>query len=57
MEKQTPRTDLWTRWEGRRDKGRCMKRVKKFTISCVKQIVIGNLLYESGNSNRGSVAG
>jgi len=36
MEKQTPRTtDLWTRWEGRRDKGRCMKRVTEiYNIMC-----------------------
>ena len=26
-EKQTYRTDLWTRWEERREKGRFMKRV------------------------------
>ena len=30
---------------------------QKFTISCVKQIAIGNFLYDSGNSNRASVAG
>ena len=27
MEKQTYRTDIWTRWEKRREKGRCMERV------------------------------
>ena len=39
----------------RKEKGRCMARVTyKFTIPCVKQIANGNLLYDSGNSNRGS---
>ena len=57
MEKQTLRTDLWTRWEERREKGRCMERVThKFTIPYVKQVANGNLLYGSGNSNRGSVS-
>ena len=27
MEKWTQRTDLWTRWEERREKGRCMGKV------------------------------
>ena len=52
------RTDLLTRWEERREKGRCMERVtQKFTIPCVKQIVSGNLLYDPGYSNRGSATG
>ena len=35
MEKQTQRTDLWKRWEERRDKGRCMKRVTEiYNIMC-----------------------
>ena len=35
---------------------RCMKRVTwKLTLPCVKGIANGNLLYVSGNSNRGSV--
>ena len=35
----------------------CMERVSwKFTLPYVKQIAIGNLLYGSGNSNRGSVS-
>ena len=35
---------------------RCMERVTwKVTSPYVKQIVNGNLLYGSGNSNRGSV--
>ena len=28
-----------------------------YTIACVKQVANGNLLYDSGNSNRGSVTG
>ena len=48
MEKQTQRTDLWTRWEERREERRRMERVtQKFTIPCVKQIADGNLLYDS----------
>ena len=36
---------------------RCMERVTwKFTLLYVKQIANGNLLYGSGNSNRGSVS-
>jgi len=46
-----------TWWEERREKVRCMERVtKKFTIPHVKQIANGNLLYDSGNSNRGFAA-
>ena len=53
MEKQTQRRDLWTWGEGRRETVRCMERVRwKFTIPYVKQIANGNLLYDSGNSNR-----
>ena len=36
---------------------RCMKRVTwKLTLPYVKQLANGNLLYDSGNSNRGSVS-
>ena len=36
---------------------RCMERVTwKLTLPYVKWIVNGNLLYGSGNSNRGSVS-
>ena len=36
---------------------RCMERVTwKFTLLNIKQIANGNLLYGSGNSNRGSVS-
>ena len=35
-----------------------MERVTwKFTIPYIKQIANGNLLYDSGNSNRGSATG
>ena len=56
MEKQTQRTDLWTWGEGRRERVRCVERLTwKFTIPYVKQIASGNLQYDSGNSDRGSV--
>ena len=51
------RTDLWARWEDRREKGRCMERVTEICKPCVKQIANGNLLYDSGNSNTGSATG
>ena len=36
---------------------RCRERVtQKFTIPYIKEIANGNLLYVSGNSNRGSVS-
>ena len=36
---------------------RCMERITwKLTLPYVKQIANGNLLYGSGNSNRGSVS-
>ena len=42
--------------EERREKARGMERVTwKLTIPYVKQIANGNLLYDSGNSNMGSV--
>ena len=42
----------------RRGKVKCLERVTwKFTIPYVKHIGNGNLLYDSGNSNRGSVTG
>ena len=40
---------------GRR--GDVWREQQKFTIPCAKQIASGNLLYDSGNSNRGSVTG
>ena len=55
MEKQTQKTDLWVRGEGRRV--RRMQRVtRKLTLPHAKQIANGNLLCVSGNSNRGSVS-
>ena len=45
-------------WEERREKGRCMESITQtFTIPYTKQIANGNLLYDSGNSNRGSETG
>ena len=42
--------------EGRRETVRCMDTVTwEFTIPHVKQIANGDLLYDAGNSNRGSV--
>ena len=42
------------RWE---ERVRCMDRVTgKLTLPYVKSIANGNLLYGSGNSNRGSVS-
>ena len=39
-----------------KERVRCMERVTwKLNITTVKQIANGNLLYGSGNSNRGSV--
>ena len=39
------------------DRVRCMERVtRKLTLPYVKQMANGNLLYGSGNSNRGSVS-
>ena len=36
MEKWTQRTDLWTRWEERREKGRCMERVTEICNTTCK---------------------
>ena len=56
MEKQMKRTDLLTQRRGE-ERVRCMERVTwKLTLPCVKQIAYGNLLNDSGNSNRGSVS-
>ena len=55
VEKQTQRTDLWT-WGEKGESVRCMERVTwKLKIPYVKQRASGNLLYDSGNLNRGSV--
>ena len=48
------RSVLWTLWE--RERVRCMERVTwTFELPYIKWIVNGNLLYDSGSSNRGSV--
>ena len=55
METQTERTDLQTqRWEGEGGtNGESSK--ETYTLPSVKEIASGNLLYNSGSSNRGSV--
>ena len=58
VETQMQRTDLWT-WlgGGGTEKVGCVERVTwKNTLPYVKQIADGNLLYDSGNSNRASVS-
>ena len=55
MEKQTENR-LMDMGRGQ-ERVRCMERVTwKFTLRYVKQVANGNLLYVSGNSNRGSVS-
>ena len=51
------REHLWTWWDGgRKEMVGCMETVTwKLTLPYVKQIANGNLLYDSGNSNLGSV--
>ena len=55
MKKQTENRLMdMGRWE---ERVRCMERVTwKLTLPYVKLIANGNLLYGSGNSNRGSVS-
>ena len=56
MEKQTEKIRLMDMNRGE-ERVRCMERVTwKLTLPYVKSIVNGNLLYGSGNSNRGSVS-
>ena len=56
MEKQTWRTDLWTWGKERKERMRCMERVTwKLIILYVKKIADVNSLYDSANSNMGSV--
>ena len=56
MEKQTQTANLWTWVEGRKERVRCLERVTwKLTIPYVKYIANGNLLWDSGNSNRSSI--
>ena len=48
--------DLRTQGQGRRERVRRMETVTwKFVTPYVKSIANGNLLHDSGNSNRGSV--
>ena len=55
MEIQTQRIDLWTREMG--GEGEMYGKSKwNLTLPYVNQIASGNLLYGSGNSNRGSVS-
>ena len=55
LEKQIQRADLWT-WGKEEERVRYMERVTwKLILLCEKQIANGNLLYDSGNSNKGSV--
>ena len=55
-EKKTERIDLQT-WGRGEERLRCMERVTwKLILPYVKQIANRNLLYGSGNSNRGSVS-
>ena len=56
MEKQTQKTDLWTRWGGEKERVRCMERVPwKHILPYVKQTANGKLLCVSGSSSRSSV--
>ena len=55
MESQTLRTGLWTGL-GKKERMGCMDRgTRKHILPYVKQIANGNLLYDSGDSNQGSV--
>ena len=55
MEKQTQGIDM-DMWRGDK-RVRCMERVTwKLALPYVKEIANRNLLYGSGNSNRGSVS-
>ena len=56
VKKHTQRTNLWTWRQGRRERVRSMERgTWKLKLPYVRQIASGNLLYDPGNSNRGSV--
>ena len=56
MEMQTQRTDLWTQGRGEEGEGGMdgESTMGPYTLPSVKH-VNGNLLYDSGNSNGGSV--
>ena len=57
MEKQIQRTGIWSQGGGRKEKGGTNgdSDMETYTLPQVKQIANGNLLYDSGNSNQGSV--
>ena len=58
MEMQKQRTELWTRgggWQEEDSGTNGESSMETYMIICVKQIASGNLLYDSGNPNRGSV--
>ena len=57
MEKQTERTDLWTRGSGEEgDSGtQGESNMESYILPYVKQTANGNLLYDSRNSNQVSV--
>ena len=55
IKKQTQRTDLWTWGEGRRGEMYGESNMETYITIC-KIDSQGNLLYLSGNSNRGSVS-
>ena len=43
-------------WEGRKERLGCMERTTwKLILPYIKEIARGNLLYDSANSNQGSV--
>ena len=57
METQTQKTDLWTQGLGEEGEGGTNgeSNMETYTLPYVKQIGHGNFLYDSGNSNQGSV--
>ena len=55
METQTQQTALRTGIQGRKERGMDGESSMETCIPDVNQIADGNLLYDSGNSNRGSV--
>ena len=58
MEMQTERTNLWMDKGGReegKDKMNEESSMEAYTLPYEKEIAHGNLLYDSGNSNWGSV--
>ena len=57
METQTLGTDLWTQFSAGKERVGGTERVTwKHTLPYVKQTANRNLLYDSGNSNWGSIS-